>query len=215
MNLDSLTKLYVHELKDLYSAEKQLVEALPKMVAAASHKDLKKALKDHLAVTRRQVQRLDKVFARTDFSPRGHKCEGMAGLIKEGASLLKEESEPDVLDAAIIGAAQRVEHYEMAVYGTLRTYARALGHEEQATLLQQNLSEEKAADEKLTRIAERRVNPKGEGGRAAVARRRRKKAASGRARKAAAGRKKTATRAAASRSKAMAKRKTAAKRRRA
>jgi ferritin-like metal-binding protein YciE len=158
MNLDSLTKLYVHELKDLYSAEKQLVEALPKMVAAAGSKDLKKALKDHLAVTRRQVQRLDKVFARTDFSPRGHKCEGMAGLIKEGASLLKEESEPDVLDAAIIGAAQRVEHYEMAGYGVARTYAEKLGDYKAADLLQESLEEEAQADRLLSRIAERTIN---------------------------------------------------------
>lgn len=158
MNLDSLTKLYVHELKDLYSAEKQLIEALPKLVAAASNKDLKKALKDHLAVTRRQVQRLDKVFARTDFSPRGHKCEGMAGLIKEGGSLLKEDSEPDVLDAAIIGAAQRVEHYEMAGYGVARTYAEKLGDYKAADLLQESLEEEAQADRQLSRIAERTIN---------------------------------------------------------
>lgn len=158
MNLDSLTKLYVHELKDLYSAEKQLIEALPKLVAAASNKDLKKALKDHLAVTRRQVQRLDKVFARTDFSPRGHKCEGMAGLIKEGGSLLKEDSEPDVLDAAIIGAAQRVEHYEMAGYGVARTYAEKLGDYKAADLLQESLEEEAQADRQLSRIAERAIN---------------------------------------------------------
>lgn len=158
MNLDSLTKLYVHELKDLYSAEKQLVEALPKMISAASNKDLKKALKDHLAETRRQVQRLDKVFARTEYSPRGHKCVGMEGLIKEGASLLKEDSEPDVLDAAIIAAAQRVEHYEMAGYGTARTYAEKLGDYKAADLLQENLEEEAQADRLLSRLAERTIN---------------------------------------------------------
>ena len=158
MNLDSLTKLYVHELKDLYSAEKQLVEALPKMVAAASNKDLKKALKDHLADTRRQVQRLYKVFARTDYSARGHKCEGMAGLVKEGAALLKEDSEPDVLDAAIIAAAQRVEHYEMAGYGTARTYAEKLGDYKAADLLQESLEEEAQADRLLSRLAERTIN---------------------------------------------------------
>jgi ferritin-like metal-binding protein YciE len=158
MNLDSLTKLYAHELKDLYSAEKQLVEALPKMIAAASNKDLKKALKDHLTATRRQVQRLDKVFARTDYSPRGHKCEGMAGLVKEGAALLKEDSEPDVLDAAIIAAAQRVEHYEMAGYGTARTYAEKLGDYKAADLLQESLEEEAQADRLLSRLAERTIN---------------------------------------------------------
>ena len=158
MNLDSLTKLYAHELKDLYSAENQLVEALPKMVAAASNKDLKKALKDHLAATRRQVQRLDKVFARTEYSRRGHKCEGMEGLIKEGASLLKEDSEPDVLDAAIIAAAQRVDHYEMAGYGVARTYAEKLGDYKAADLLQESLEEEAQADRLLSRLAERAIN---------------------------------------------------------
>jgi ferritin-like metal-binding protein YciE len=158
MNLDSLMKLYVHELKDLYSAEKQLVDALPKMISAASNKDLKKALKDHLTVTRRQAQRLEKVFARTDFSPRGHKCEGMEGLIKEGASLLKEDSEPDVLDAAIIAAAQRVEHYEIAGYGTARTYAEKLGDYRAADLLQESLEEEAQADRLLSRLAERTIN---------------------------------------------------------
>jgi ferritin-like metal-binding protein YciE len=158
MNLDSLTKLYAHELKDLYSAEKQLVEALPKMIAAASNKDLKKALKNHLAATRRQVQRLDKVFARTEYSPRGHKCAGMEGLIKEGASLLKEDSEPDVLDAAIIAAAQRVEHYEMAGYGVARTYAEKLGDYKAADLLQESLEEEAQADRLLSRLAERTIN---------------------------------------------------------
>ncbi|HYO47517.1 MAG TPA: ferritin-like domain-containing protein [Gemmatimonadota bacterium] len=158
MNLDSLQKLYVHELKDLYSAEKQLVDALPKMIAAASNKDLKLALKDHLGATRRQVQRLDKIFARVDFSPRGHKCKGMEGLIKEGASLLKEDSEPDVLDAAIIAAAQHVEHYEMAGYGVARTYAEKLGDYKAADLLQQSLEEEAQADRHLSRIAERTVN---------------------------------------------------------
>jgi ferritin-like metal-binding protein YciE len=158
MNLDSLTKLYAHELKDLYSAEKQLVEALPKMIAAASNKDLKKALKDHLAATRRQVQRLDKVFTRTEYSPRGHKCAGMEGLIKEGASLLKEDSEPDVLDAAIIAAAQRVEHYEMAGYGVARTYAEKLGDYKAADLLQESLEEEAQADRLLSRLAERTIN---------------------------------------------------------
>jgi ferritin-like metal-binding protein YciE len=160
MNLDSLSKLYIHELKDLYSAEKQLVAALPKMIAATRNKDLKKALKDHLQATRRQVQRLEKVFARLDASPRGHKCVGMEGLIKEGAALLQEDAEPDVLDAAIIAAAQRIEHYEIAGYGVARTYAEKLGDFTAADLLQETLEEEAQADRHLTRLAERTINIK-------------------------------------------------------
>ena len=160
MNLDSLSKLYVHELKDLYSAEKQLVTALPKVIAAARNKDLKKALKDHLQETRRQVQRLEKVFDRVGASPRGHKCMGMEGLIKESASMLKEDAEPDVLDAAIIAAAQRIEHYEMAGYGVARTYAEKLGDFAAADLLQETLEEEAQADRHLTRLAERTINIK-------------------------------------------------------
>lgn len=160
MNLDSLSKLYVHELKDLYSAEKQLVGALPKMIAAARNKDLKKALKEHLQATRRQIQRLEKVFARLDASPRGHKCVGMEGLIKEGSALLAEDAESDVLDAAIIAAAQRIEHYEMAGYGVARTYAEKLGDFTAADLLQETLEEEAQADRHLTRLAERTINIK-------------------------------------------------------
>ena len=160
MNLDSLSKLYVHELKDLYSAEKQLVSALPKVIAAARNKDLKKALKDHLQETRRQVQRLEKVFDRVGASPRGHKCMGMEGLIKESASMLKEDAEPDVMDAAIIAAAQRIEHYEMAGYGVARTYAEKLGDFPSADLLQETLEEEAQADRHLTRLAERTINIK-------------------------------------------------------
>lgn len=158
MNLDSLRKLYVHELKDLYSAEQQIVDALPKMIAGAGNKDLKKALKEHLEVTRKQAKRLEKVFAGMDFSPRGSKCEGMAGLLKEGASLLKEKADPDVLDAAIIAAAQRVEHYEIAGYGVARTYAEKLGDYKAADLLQQSLEEEAQADRHLSRLAERTIN---------------------------------------------------------
>lgn len=160
MNLDSLSKLYVHELKDLYSAEKQLVAALPKMIAAARNKDLKKALKDHLQDTRRQVQRLEKVFDRVGVSPRGQKCVGMEGLIKESANMLKEDAERDVLDAAIIAAAQRIEHYEIAGYGVARTYAEKLGDFPAADLLQETLEEEAQADRHLTRLAERTINIK-------------------------------------------------------
>lgn len=158
MNLDSLRKLYVHELKDLYSAEQQIVDALPKMIAGAGNTDLKKALKEHLEVTRKQAKRLEKVFAGMDFSPRGSRCEGMEGLLKEGASLLKEKADPDVLDAAIIAAAQRVEHYEIAGYGVARTYAEKLGDYKAADLLQQSLEEEAQADRHLSRLAERTIN---------------------------------------------------------
>ena len=158
MNLDSLRKLYVHELKDLYSAEKQIVAALPKMISGAGNPDLKNALKEHLEVTRGQVKRLDKIFAGLDFSPRGSKCDGMEGLLKEGASLLKEKADPDVLDAAIIAAAQRVEHYEIAGYGVARTYAEKLGDYPAADLLQQSLEEEAQADRHLSRLAERTIN---------------------------------------------------------
>ncbi|HUF89641.1 MAG TPA: ferritin-like domain-containing protein [Gemmatimonadota bacterium] len=158
MNLDSLRKLYVHELKDLYSAEQQIVDALPKMIAGAGNKDLKKALKEHLEVTRKQAKRLEKVFEGMDFSPRGSKCEGMEGLLKEAAGLLKEKADPDVLDAAIIAAAQRVEHYEIAGYGVARTYAEKLGDYKAADLLQQSLEEEAQADRHLSRLAERTIN---------------------------------------------------------
>jgi ferritin-like metal-binding protein YciE len=130
------------------------------VIAAARNKDLKKALKDHLQETRRQVQRLEKVFDRVGASPRGHKCMGMEGLIKESASMLKEDAEPDVLDAAIIAAAQRIEHYEMAGYGVARTYAEKLGDFAAADLLQETLEEEAQADRHLTRLAERTINIK-------------------------------------------------------
>lgn len=158
MNLDSLRKLYVHELKDLYSAEKQIIDALPRMISGAGNPDLKKALKEHLDVTQKQVKRLDKVFADLEFSPRGSKCGGMEGLLKEGASLLKEKTDPDVLDAAIIAAAQRVEHYEIAAYGVARTYAEKLGDYAAADLLQKSLEEEAQADRHLSRLAERTIN---------------------------------------------------------
>lgn len=154
MKLDNLTKLYIEQLKDIYSAETQLTKALPKMAKAANAADLKEAFQSHLEETKTHVERLESIFQTLERSPRGAKCKGMAGLIEEGTELLKEEDiVADVLDAGLIAAAQRVEHYEIAAYGTVRTFAQQLGQTEVADLLQQTLDEEHAADQKLTTIA--------------------------------------------------------------
>lgn len=158
MEIDSLQKLYIEELKDLYSAEKQLVQALPRMAKKASNPQLRAAFEEHLEVTKKQVERLDRIFERLERSPRGKKCKGMEGLIEEGKEMMQEDMEPEVLDAALISAAQKVEHYEMAGYGTVRTYARILGEDGDARLLQQTLDEEGEADKKLTQLAESSVN---------------------------------------------------------
>jgi ferritin-like metal-binding protein YciE len=158
MNLDNLRKLYVHELKDLYSAEKQLLEALPKMERAASDEGLKKAFADHLEETKRHVRRLEKIFEGLEFEPGGQKCAGMEGLIEEGSDMIEEDAPEDVKDAGLIAAAQRVEHYEMAGYGVARTYAEKLGDYDAADLLQETLNEEGAADRKLSTLATRRIN---------------------------------------------------------
>lgn len=158
MNVDSLRKLYVHELKDLYSAENQLLKALPPMVEAAQDESLQKAFKHHLDETRGHVKRLETIFKSLDFSPGGQHCPAMEGLIEEGKEAIKEIKEPEVRDAALIAAAQRVEHYEMAGYGTARTYAEKLGEYDAADILQETLNEESSADLKLTRLAERRLN---------------------------------------------------------
>lgn len=154
MKLGSLQELYVEELKDLYSAENQLLQALPKMAKAASSPELSAAFEEHREQTRDQVERLDKVFQKLGVNPKGKKCQAMEGLIEEGQELLEADAAPAVLDAALIAAAQKVEHYEIAGYGTVRTYARLLGDEAAADLLQQTLDEESAADEKLTGLAE-------------------------------------------------------------
>ncbi len=154
MEIDSLTQLYVEDLKDLYSAEKQILQALPKMVKKATNPQLKKAFEEHLRVTETHVERLDRIFEGLGKSPRGKKCKGMEGLLEEGKEAMQEDMEPDVLDAALIGAAQKVEHYEMAGYGTVRTYAKLLGENQAAKLLQQTLDEEGEADKTLTKIAE-------------------------------------------------------------
>lgn len=158
MELNSLRDLYIDELKDLWSAEKQLVKALPKMAKAANDPELSKAFLTHLRQTEQQVKRLEQIFEELGESPRGKKCVGMEGLIEEGQELIKEKPEPEVLDAGLISKAQHVEHYEMAGYGTVRTYAQLLGADRQAQLLQQTLDEEGEADKLLTRLAENSIN---------------------------------------------------------
>jgi ferritin-like metal-binding protein YciE len=158
MELENLRALYIDELKDLYSAEKQLVKALPKMAKNASSPELRKAFEDHLAETEGHVERLEEIFETLESSPRGKKCVGMEGLIEEAKELLEEDAQEDVLDAGLISKAQHVEHYEMAGYGTVRTYAMILGEEKHARLLQQTLDEEKKADQLLTRLAEASIN---------------------------------------------------------
>lgn len=156
--MDSLQELYVDELKDLYSAENQLLKALPRMARAASHRELKDAFTQHEEQTRRQVERLDQIFEELGKSPRGKKCVGMEGLIKEAQELMKEKPDPDVLDAGLISKAQHVEHYEIAGYGTVRTWAERLGHDEHANLLQETLNEEEETDRLLTELAENTIN---------------------------------------------------------
>lgn len=158
MELDSLRALYVDELKDLYSAEKQLVKALPKMARKATDPRLKKALTNHLRETEGHVDRLEQIFESLEASPRGKKCVGMEGLIEEAQELMGEDAEDEVLDAGIISKAQHVEHYEMAGYGTVRTYAEILGETRHAKLLQQTLDEEGKADNLLTQLAESSIN---------------------------------------------------------
>ena len=160
MKLGSLKDLYVEELRDLYSAEKQLLKALPKMIKAASNDQLARAFEDHLEETEGHVERLEAVFRGLKISPGGQKCEAMEGLIAEAREFLGSTGDADVLDAGLIACAQRVEHYEIAGYGTVRTYAKLLGREGDVTLLQDTLNEEGRADRKLTRIAERVVNEK-------------------------------------------------------
>lgn len=158
MELESLRALYVDELKDLYSAEGQILKALPRMIKAASNRQLKQALTQHERVTRKQVQRLDRIFKDLDESPRGKKCRGMEGLLEEGKELISEKPEPDVLDAGLISKAQHVEHYEIAGYGTVRAWAQQLGYDQHAELLQQTLDEEGEADKTLTQLAESSIN---------------------------------------------------------
>jgi len=154
MQLNSLDDLFVNELKDLYSAEKQLLKALPKMAKAANSKSLQNGFSKHLKQTEGHVSRLEKVFEELGVSARGKKCKAMEGLIEEGQEVIDEEADPHVKDAALIAAAQRVEHYEIAGYGCVRTYANLLNHKKAATLLQQTLDEEGETDKSLTKLAE-------------------------------------------------------------
>ena len=156
--MNSLRDLLVEELRDLYSAETQLVEALPKMAQAATSQELRSAFEHHLEETRGHVSRLESIFQKIGEGSSGETCEAMKGLVKEGEILVKAQGEPDVRDAGLIGAAQRVEHYEMAGYGTARSLARRLGENQAAETLQRTLNEEAQANEKLTSIAEAQVN---------------------------------------------------------
>jgi ferritin-like metal-binding protein YciE len=155
---EGLKELYVDELKDLYNAENQLVKALPKMAKAASSEELRQGFEEHLEQTRGHVERLEKIFKSLDESPKGKKCMGMEGLIKEGSEVMSEHFEGALMDAALIGAAQRVEHYEIAAYGTVSEFAKLLGHKEHVSLLKETLEEEKDTDEKLTSLA-KEINP--------------------------------------------------------
>ena len=150
---EALKELYIEELKDLYSAENQLVKALPKMAKAAESDELRQGFEEHLQQTKGHVQRLEQIFESLDESPKGKKCVGMEGLVKEGSEIMGEDFEGPCLDAALIGAAQRVEHYEIAAYGTVREFANILGESEHASLLEQTLNEEKETDDKLTQLA--------------------------------------------------------------
>ena len=159
MSVESLEKLLVHDLKDLYSAEKQILQALPKMAKAATNPKLRKAFERHEQQTQEHVRRIEQCFETLEGSPTGKKCKGMEGLLEEGKEVLEEDMPEALRDAALIGAAQKVEHYEMAAYGTARELAHALGLKETALLLQLTLDEEGETDKLLTSIAESSVNP--------------------------------------------------------
>ena len=154
----TLHDAFVDELRDTYDAEKQLTKALPKLAKAASSAELKKAFESHLKETEGQIRRLEEVFAGLDEPVRGKHCDGIAGIIEEGKSVMEEDFDDSTMDACLIASGQRAEHYEMAAYGTLIAWARAMGHDEAADLLQETLDEEKAADEKLSSLAENGIN---------------------------------------------------------
>jgi ferritin-like metal-binding protein YciE len=164
MSMDSLKDLYVEQLKDLYSAENQILKALPMMAEKASNPELKAAFQEHERVTHDQVRRLETIFDGLGERPSGHHCKGMEGLLKEGQEMIREKGDPDTLDAGLIAAAQRVEHYEIAGYGCVRTYADRLGYADQARTLQQTLDEEGQTDHRLSALAERIINPRAQQG---------------------------------------------------
>ena len=159
MKLSTLKQLYIEELRDLYSAENQLLKALPKMAKGASSEELKLAFENHLDQTKVHVERLEEIFERLDETPKGKTCQAMKGLVEEGSEILGEDGEESVLDAGTIAVAQKVEHYEIASYGTVRTFAQLLGEDEAAELLQETLDEEGEADKLLTQLAQEIVNP--------------------------------------------------------
>ena len=158
MKIDTLESLLTDELKDLYSAENQLIKALPKMAKNANTDELRRAFEEHLEQTREHAQRIERICEDMGISPKGKKCVGMEGLIEEGKEIMTEAEDPGVLDAGMIGAAQKVEHYEIAGYGTASAHARQLGFNNAVKLLEKTLEEEKLADEKLTKLAENQVN---------------------------------------------------------
>lgn len=160
--LDSLDDLLVHELKDIYHAEGQILKALPKMIKAASHPELRAAFEEHRAQTEGQVERLEQAFKLLGVPVKAQKCDGMAGLIEEGRKVMEEDAAPSVMDAALIAAAQKVEHYEIASYGCVCTYAEMLGYDQVHDLLGQNLDEEETTDERLTVLAESVINVEAE-----------------------------------------------------
>ncbi len=157
--LTSLDDLFVHELQDIYHAEGQILKALPRMVEAAASPDLKTAFEQHLHTTQGHLRRLEQIFNLLGVPVRGNKCAGMAGLLDEGRKMMEEDGEPEVMDAALISAAQRVEHYEIASYGCLCTYAEMLGYDQARDLLGQILDEEETTDMNLTELAEAVINP--------------------------------------------------------
>jgi ferritin-like metal-binding protein YciE len=154
MQNNTLRELYVEELRDIYDAEKQLIKALPKMAEAASSEELRSGFEEHLEQTKGHAQRLEQIFSALGEKPTGKKCKGMQGLVSEGSEVIDEDFDDDVKDAALISAAQRVEHYEIAAYGTVRTYASILDEQDAVSLLEKTLEEEKETDQKLTELAE-------------------------------------------------------------
>lgn len=158
MKLENLKDLYLQELKDIYSAETMILKALPKLAKAASSPRLQEAFQEHLEETKMQVERLNRIFDHMGVPIKGRHCAGMEGIIHEGEEFLNTQADPTVKDAALIAAAQKVEHYEISSYGTARTYARMLGDDEAAGLLDETLNEEKKADKNLTRMAEKEIN---------------------------------------------------------
>ena len=164
MKMETLQELYLEQLRDIYDAENQLTKALPKMAKTATNEELKAAFENHLEQTQEHISRLDQIFEELGEKSKGHKCEAMKGLLEEGKNMMEEDADEDVMDAGLICAAQKVEHYEIATYGCLRTYAEMLGFDDQADLLQETLDEEKDTDENLTELAVSCINLEAEEG---------------------------------------------------